>query len=86
MPKNLISLVLGSLLAKLYVNSYFALLNARYYVQPNHSDIVGKLQESQKNAIKRPYDHDRDIHPARPNQVVTKPIAVTMEIHSSSSV
>jgi len=86
MPKNFVSLVLGSLLAKLYVNSYFVLLNARYYVQSNHSDIVEKLQESQKNAIKRPYNHDRDIHPTCPIQVVTKPIAVTMEIRSSPSV
>ncbi|KAG1811162.1 uncharacterized protein BJ212DRAFT_1302063 [Suillus subaureus] len=44
MPHNFIFLSVEFLVAKLYVNSFFALLNARYYLQPtteiNHSSDV----------------------------------------------
>ncbi|KAG2071900.1 hypothetical protein BDR04DRAFT_1153902 [Suillus decipiens] len=44
MPHNFIFLGIESLVAKLYVNSFLALLNARYYLQPatenNHSSEV----------------------------------------------
>ncbi|OJA11275.1 hypothetical protein AZE42_11794 [Rhizopogon vesiculosus] len=39
MPNNLIYIGIDFLLAKLYINSYIALLNARYYLQPN-SDVI----------------------------------------------
>ncbi|OAX30775.1 hypothetical protein K503DRAFT_172549, partial [Rhizopogon vinicolor AM-OR11-026] len=39
MPNNFVYLGIEFLLAKLYINSYIALLNARYYLQPN-SDVV----------------------------------------------
>ncbi|KAJ8584406.1 hypothetical protein M405DRAFT_826879 [Rhizopogon salebrosus TDB-379] len=40
MPTNFIFLCIEFLLAKLYVNSYLALLNARYYLQPGNSDTA----------------------------------------------
>ncbi|OAX33665.1 hypothetical protein K503DRAFT_748458 [Rhizopogon vinicolor AM-OR11-026] len=40
MPKNFIFLGIEFLMVKLYVNSYLALLNARYYLQPNNSDTI----------------------------------------------
>ncbi|KAG0695670.1 hypothetical protein DFH29DRAFT_257379 [Suillus ampliporus] len=39
MPNNFIFLGVDFLVAKLYVNSFLALLNARYYVEPNADDI-----------------------------------------------
>ncbi|KAH7911124.1 hypothetical protein BJ138DRAFT_22956 [Hygrophoropsis aurantiaca] len=35
MPRNFIFLGVGFLTAKLYVNAYLALLNARYYISPS---------------------------------------------------
>ncbi|OJA19993.1 hypothetical protein AZE42_05626 [Rhizopogon vesiculosus] len=35
MPTNFVYLAIDFLIAKLYVNSYLALLNAPYYLQPN---------------------------------------------------
>ncbi|OJA12493.1 hypothetical protein AZE42_08786 [Rhizopogon vesiculosus] len=43
MPNTFIFLGIDFLLGKLYINSYFALLNARYYLQPN-SDIIDSLK------------------------------------------
>ncbi|OAX32385.1 hypothetical protein K503DRAFT_615365 [Rhizopogon vinicolor AM-OR11-026] len=39
MPRNFIFLAIEFLIAKLYVNSYLALLNARYYLQPDTDTI-----------------------------------------------
>jgi len=44
MPKNFIPLTFDILIAKLYVNSYIALLNTRYYLQPSDSDNVGNSE------------------------------------------
>ncbi|KAJ8584413.1 hypothetical protein M405DRAFT_866254 [Rhizopogon salebrosus TDB-379] len=40
MPTNFIFLSIEFLLAKLYVNSYLALLNARYFLQPDNLDTA----------------------------------------------
>ncbi|OAX31956.1 hypothetical protein K503DRAFT_805635 [Rhizopogon vinicolor AM-OR11-026] len=40
MPSNLIFIGVEFLIAGLYINSYLALLNAGYYLQPNDSDTV----------------------------------------------
>ncbi|OJA16738.1 hypothetical protein AZE42_12623 [Rhizopogon vesiculosus] len=39
MPRNFIYIAIEFLLAKLYANSYLALLNARYYLQPDTDTI-----------------------------------------------
>lgn len=43
MPHNFIFFSIQFLMAKLYVNSYIALLNAKYYTQPN-ADTMGSLE------------------------------------------
>ncbi|KAG1852379.1 hypothetical protein C8R48DRAFT_724675, partial [Suillus tomentosus] len=40
MPKNYVFLSLECLMAKLYVNSFIALLNSRYYLQANRDSTV----------------------------------------------
>ncbi|OJA20002.1 hypothetical protein AZE42_05634 [Rhizopogon vesiculosus] len=40
MPRNFIFISVEFLIANLYVNSYFALLNAQYYLQPSDSNTV----------------------------------------------
>ncbi|KAG1749189.1 hypothetical protein EDB19DRAFT_176329 [Suillus lakei] len=73
MPKNYIFEAVGFLLIKLYVNSYIALLNARYYVQAN-TDMFK-------------YPDDEVLHITRPIQAVMpqQPVEVTMEMSSLSS-
>ncbi|OJA19997.1 hypothetical protein AZE42_05633 [Rhizopogon vesiculosus] len=44
MPRNFIFISVEFLIANLYVNSYIALLNARYYFQPNDSVTVNILE------------------------------------------
>ncbi|KAG0692447.1 hypothetical protein DFH29DRAFT_502885 [Suillus ampliporus] len=106
MPKNFVFLSVEFLVAKLYVNSYMALLNARYYLQGNTDDIdsfechnchgvyrpelrLNVLQGEnfpapRKNVLKQP--GDGVMHLTRPVQAAMRPIAVTMEMGSSSSV
>lgn len=107
MPTNFIFLSIEFLLAKLYVNSYLALLNAPYYLRPENldtADISGirahhlsphnrgsedeELQSSRKDVSSLPYDPYDQLYPTRPVQAIVpqRPIAVTMETTSFSSV
>ncbi|KAG1811997.1 hypothetical protein EV424DRAFT_1419262 [Suillus variegatus] len=45
MPKNYIFLSLECLLAKLYVNSFIALLNSRYYLQANRDSTISSKSQ-----------------------------------------
>ncbi|KAJ8595274.1 hypothetical protein M405DRAFT_929564 [Rhizopogon salebrosus TDB-379] len=56
MPTNFIFLSIEFLLAKLYVNSYLALLNAHYYVQPDNSHTAD-ISEFRAH---RPASHNRE--------------------------
>ncbi|KAJ8589401.1 hypothetical protein M405DRAFT_791740 [Rhizopogon salebrosus TDB-379] len=52
MPGNLISISIGFLIATLYVNSYIALLNARYYLQPKDSGAIDTLELRTRPALR----------------------------------
>ncbi|KAJ8586622.1 hypothetical protein M405DRAFT_349914 [Rhizopogon salebrosus TDB-379] len=88
MPKSFIYLGVEFLLAKLYINSYIALLNARYYLQSNtdvtdlteppirynvHNPQNDTPQASQKSLI----EHEV-VHPIRPVQVVRVSHCITL--------
>ncbi|OJA10583.1 hypothetical protein AZE42_04642 [Rhizopogon vesiculosus] len=54
---NLVSLGVEFLIAKLYVNSYLALLNARYYLQPDDTEVA----EISEFRAHRPSLHSRGL-------------------------
>ncbi|KAG0696370.1 hypothetical protein DFH29DRAFT_951516 [Suillus ampliporus] len=56
MPRNFIFLSIEFLVAKLYVNSFLALLNASYYLRPNASTI-----DSSKFRMRHAVHHS-DLH------------------------
>ncbi|KAG2038662.1 hypothetical protein BDR03DRAFT_918286 [Suillus americanus] len=58
MPTNFIFLAIEFLLAKLYVNSFLALLNARYYTQVN-TDTDNSYALSNRHRVYRPELHVR---------------------------
>jgi len=71
MPRNLISVGVGFLIARLYINSYIALLNARYYLQPKVSGTVDTLELR----IHRPALHSRGSEAGNlqePRKIVSK--------------
>ncbi|OAX32800.1 hypothetical protein K503DRAFT_869953 [Rhizopogon vinicolor AM-OR11-026] len=102
MPTNFIFLGIEFLIAKLYINSYLALLNARYYLQPNAGTIKssehgvyhpelsqdGNFQTSPFRTNTFKHSNKDASHPTRPIQAVMsqRPIAVKMEKTSFSSV
>ncbi|KAJ8597678.1 hypothetical protein M405DRAFT_803429 [Rhizopogon salebrosus TDB-379] len=76
MPRDFIYLGIEFLIAKLYVNSYIALLNAPYYLQPkNLSELrvhhdrptlhsgESEAENLRKNMFKHSYDHDDRAYP-----------------------
>ncbi|KAG1725019.1 uncharacterized protein EDB91DRAFT_118501 [Suillus paluster] len=94
MPKNFIFLSLQFLMAKLYVNSYIALLNARHYTQSNvnttnfselrgcHSDsLTGTHNASQEKLRKNVFSYpDREVVlPIRPIQAAMVSSCVTVD-------
>ncbi|KAG1724664.1 hypothetical protein EDB19DRAFT_2043418 [Suillus lakei] len=107
MPTNFIFLALEFLVAKLYVNSFLALLNARYYAQTNtdtnhsyqfhnHHGVyrpalhVRALQDEELQASRKESDRfkhldDEAVHPSQ-SVMPQRPIGVTMEMNSFSSV
>ncbi|KAG2069955.1 hypothetical protein BDR04DRAFT_1100861 [Suillus decipiens] len=58
MPKNFIFLAIEFLLAKVYVNSFLALLNARHYTQVN-TDTDNSYQFHNRHGVYRPELHIR---------------------------
>ncbi|KAG1775798.1 hypothetical protein EV702DRAFT_1279719 [Suillus placidus] len=106
MPNNFIYLSVKNIGATLYVNSYIALLNARYYLQANANNIDSsechkrhsiyrpelRMSASQDNKVPTPkklvfqQPDDEVLHLTRPVQAAMRPIAVTMEMDSFSSV
>ncbi|OJA19996.1 hypothetical protein AZE42_05632 [Rhizopogon vesiculosus] len=100
MPTNFIFLGIEFLIAKLYINSYLALLNARYYLQPNAGTIKSSehgvyhpelsqdsnFQTSPFRTNTFKHSNEEALHPTRPIQAVMRPIAVKMEKTSFSSV
>ncbi|KAG2113673.1 hypothetical protein BD769DRAFT_1778575 [Suillus cothurnatus] len=58
MPKNFIYEAVEFLLLKLYVNSYIALLNVRYYTQP-HADTTHSSEYHMRHDVYRPRLHVR---------------------------
>ncbi|KAG0694374.1 hypothetical protein DFH29DRAFT_1034531 [Suillus ampliporus] len=58
MPRKFIFLALEFLMVKLYVNSYLALLNAPYYVQPN-TGIIDSSEFRMHYGVYRPELHLR---------------------------
>ncbi|KAG0706184.1 hypothetical protein DFH29DRAFT_186696 [Suillus ampliporus] len=58
MPTNYIFLSVEFLLGKLYVNSFIALLNARYYLQPN-ADTINSSELRVRHSIYHPELHIR---------------------------
>ncbi|KAG2145834.1 hypothetical protein DEU56DRAFT_978876 [Suillus clintonianus] len=64
MPKNFIFLGVEFLLAKLYVNSCFALLNARHYLQPT-TDTSNSYQFNNRHEVYHP-ELDRASQDERP--------------------
>ncbi|OJA19984.1 hypothetical protein AZE42_05629 [Rhizopogon vesiculosus] len=61
MPRNLIFRGIDLLIATLYVNSYLALLNAPYYIQPNDTEAV----EISEFRAHRPSLHNRELEAER---------------------
>ncbi|KAG0697040.1 hypothetical protein DFH29DRAFT_173641 [Suillus ampliporus] len=58
MPRNFIFLSIEFLEAKLYVNSFLALLNASYYLQPD-TDTIDSSEFRMRHAVYRPELHVR---------------------------
>ncbi|KAJ8590751.1 hypothetical protein M405DRAFT_815512 [Rhizopogon salebrosus TDB-379] len=97
MPRNFISISIEFLIAKLYVNSYIALLNAPYYLQPkNLSELrhhdrptlhsgESEGENLRKNTFRHSYDHDDRTYPLQAVKP-KRPVSVTMDINSFSSV
>jgi len=85
MPKNFIFLGIEFFIAKLYINSVLALLNARRYLQPKaepvvHSDLhirhsvyppqlYRESQDDKLLAFRKFYPDDENLHPNCPVQV-----------------
>ncbi|KAJ8581619.1 hypothetical protein M405DRAFT_751470, partial [Rhizopogon salebrosus TDB-379] len=82
MPRTFIYMAVEFLVAKLYVNSFLALMNARYYLQPNtdttwrlspraaiRDSEDDKMRASRKSVFTHP--HDDGLHPSRPAQAAT---------------
>ncbi|KAJ8584255.1 hypothetical protein M405DRAFT_866374 [Rhizopogon salebrosus TDB-379] len=99
MPNNFIYMAVEFSVAKLYVNSFLALLNAPYYLQPNtgtdefrihHSaqrlkdSQDDKLQASRVSGTK--HSQDEETRPTCPVQAVMpqRSVTVVMEMSSSS--
>ncbi|KAG1734420.1 uncharacterized protein EDB91DRAFT_1250932 [Suillus paluster] len=89
MPKNFIYLGVEFLVAKVYVNSCIALLNAQYYTQSNADNLVllnsapqgENFPTPRKNAFK--HAGDEVAYPAQSAKWLRK---VTIEMDSFSSV
>ncbi|KAG2355649.1 hypothetical protein BDR07DRAFT_1425489 [Suillus spraguei] len=100
MPLNFIFRAIEFLLAKVYVNSFLALLNARHYghanTDPNASynrhgvyrpELHIQMSEDQElRASQRNVFKHSDDETVDPSRFVKQPIIVTMEINSLSSV
>ncbi|KAG0699680.1 hypothetical protein DFH29DRAFT_38704 [Suillus ampliporus] len=73
MPKNFIFLSIEFLLAKLYVNSFLALLNAPHYLQPN-ADAINSSEFRMRYGTYRPELHsivsqDEELQASRKNMI-----------------
>ncbi|KIK35741.1 hypothetical protein CY34DRAFT_560540 [Suillus luteus UH-Slu-Lm8-n1] len=98
MPNNFIFVSLEFIVTKLYVNSFMALMNARYYVQTDAASVgLPKLQvrhdvyrpklrtnTSQDDKLQEDMSDDAVLHTTRPIQTVMVPTMGTMEMHSFS--
>ncbi|KAJ8581991.1 hypothetical protein M405DRAFT_831398 [Rhizopogon salebrosus TDB-379] len=100
MPTNFIFLTIEFLLAKLYVNSYLALLNARYYLQPDNPDTADFLGLCATHPL--PYNKESEdeklqnfckdvsrlpydqLYPARPIQAVMPQRPIAVTMDTSS--
>ncbi|KAG1840178.1 hypothetical protein DFJ58DRAFT_94462 [Suillus subalutaceus] len=95
MPKNFIFLSIGFLVTKLYVNSFLALMNARYYLQADTGSVGSsefrvrhdvyrpelRINTSQDDKPQTDVSDDVVLHTTRPIQAVMLP---TMEKDSFS--
>ncbi|KIK33518.1 hypothetical protein CY34DRAFT_18316 [Suillus luteus UH-Slu-Lm8-n1] len=84
MPKNFIFLGLEFLVTKLYVNSFMALMNARYYLQTNavsvgppelhvHQDVYRpklRINRSQDDKLQMDVSDDAVLHTTQPIQAI----------------
>ncbi|KAG1762552.1 hypothetical protein EDD22DRAFT_567647 [Suillus occidentalis] len=98
MPKNFIFLSIEFIVIKLYVNSFMALMNARYYVQTDvpsvgptklrHEVYRPKLRINtlQEDKLQEDVSDNAVLHTTRPIQAVMAPTMRTMEMHSFSLV
>ncbi|KAG0706001.1 hypothetical protein DFH29DRAFT_237766 [Suillus ampliporus] len=73
MPKNFIFLSIEFLLAKLYVNSFLALMNAPHYLQPN-ADTINSSEFRMRYSTYRPELHfivsqDEELQASRKNMI-----------------
>ncbi|KAG1744654.1 uncharacterized protein EDB91DRAFT_197456 [Suillus paluster] len=106
MPTNFIFLSIEFWVAKLYVNSYIAVLNAPYYLKADAAvsentdsselynryrpELSGRVSQDEsfsarrKNILKQ--TDNEVLHLTRPIQAPMRPIAVSMEMNSFSSV
>jgi hypothetical protein len=80
---------------QVYITSFLALLNARYYLQPEYYSGTAntpqsrtiyrreleaeKPQETRKIVCQRPYDQDGELHPARPVRVIVVSSLITVD-------
>ncbi|KAG1902743.1 uncharacterized protein F5891DRAFT_1023236 [Suillus fuscotomentosus] len=98
MPNNFIFLGVVFLVAKLYVGSFLALLNAQYYLQGNANNNDSVNTHRTRQFLYRPephirvpqdickYDDETDvIRPVQIDMPQPTPIAITVEISSFSS-
>ncbi|KAG2033877.1 hypothetical protein BDR03DRAFT_1013891 [Suillus americanus] len=100
LPKTFIFLAIDFLAAKLYVNSFFALLNARYYVRDN-VDAVDSAGFHMRHGVYRPElrigssqdpelqasrkdSNDDVLHITHPIQDIAAPAASSLEMQSFS--
>ncbi|KAG1840177.1 hypothetical protein DFJ58DRAFT_94450, partial [Suillus subalutaceus] len=98
MPNNFIFLSIAFLVTKLYVNSFMALLNAKYYLQANTGSVGSsefrvrhdvyrpelRINTSQDDKPQTDVSDDVVLHPARPIQAVMWPTTGKMEMDSLS--
>ncbi|KAG1733070.1 uncharacterized protein EDB91DRAFT_654525 [Suillus paluster] len=86
MPNNFIFLSIQFLVAKLYVNSFLALLNAPYYLKPNTGTIDSSVCATAcRRTRNSTHPDDEVVHPT-PSVMPQGPIEVMVEMNSFSSV
>ncbi|OAX34046.1 hypothetical protein K503DRAFT_474472 [Rhizopogon vinicolor AM-OR11-026] len=97
MPNNLIYVALEFLVTKLYVNSFLALMNARYYLRPNDTEHVNISEfRAHRPSLHTSSDSKtEDLQESRMNvfkhpqddegfQAVKRPIGLMIDTNSSS--